>query len=194
MTGKPASSAPNPATALAASSIQARRRNSRHSNAPMRRKPRAIRRSRNTAAHAARAKSIATRRARRHAARTPDFILGAGLGGFARSGLAVAVSDAIQGFDLSEIGVHRLEFLPQALDVAIDGAVVDIDVLAIGAVHQLVAALDVAGPGRERFQDQEFGHGQIDALAFPAALVAARIERQLAALDHRLGRGLAAAA
>src|SRR5580658_36508 len=52
------------------------------------------------------------------------------------SAVAVAISDAIEGFDLREFLVDRLEFLAQPFDVAVDGAVVDIDVLAIGAVHE----------------------------------------------------------
>src|SRR5690242_3885496 len=67
------------------------------------------------------------------------------------SAVAVAISDAIKRFDLREARVYGLEFLTQALDVAVDGAIVDIDVLAIGAVHELVAALHMAGAQRQRF-------------------------------------------
>src|SRR5690349_12245823 len=59
--------------------------------------------------------------------------------------VAVAVSDAIERLDQREVVVDRLELLPEPLDVAVDRPVVDIDVLAVGGVHQLVAALDVAG-------------------------------------------------
>src|SRR5271156_3730044 len=69
--------------------------------------------------------------------------------------VAVAISDAIEGFDLREFLIDRLELLAQPLDVAVDSAVVDIDVLAIGAVHELIAALHVAGAKGERLQDQE---------------------------------------
>src|SRR5215472_12171578 len=75
----------------------------------------------------------------------------------ASSAIAVTVSDAIQRLDLLEIVVHDLELLAQPLDVAVDGAIIDIDVLAIGGVHQLVAALDMAGTRRERLQDQKLG-------------------------------------
>src|SRR3954453_23094808 len=44
--------------------------------------------------------------------------------------VAVTISDAIERLDLREVVVDRLELLPQALDVAVDRAVVDIDVLA----------------------------------------------------------------
>src|SRR4051794_21811171 len=89
--------------------------------------------------------------------------------------VAVAISDAIQRLDLREVVVDDLELLAQPLDVAVDGAVVDIDVLAVGGVHQLVAALDVAGAQRERLQDQELGDGQLDRGALPGAQVARRV-------------------
>ncbi len=56
-----------------------------------------------------------------------------------RSVFPVAVSYAVQGFDFIEFGIDRLEFSAQAFDVAVDGAVVDIDILAVGCIHQLVA-------------------------------------------------------
>src|SRR5690348_5069853 len=69
--------------------------------------------------------------------------------------VAVAISDAIKRLDLREVVVDRLELLAQPFDVAVDGTVVDVDVLAVVGVHQLVAALDMAGPERERFEDEE---------------------------------------
>jgi len=42
-------------------------------------------------------------------------------------GFLEAVSDAVERFDHLEIVVHHLELLAQPLDVAVDGAVVDID-------------------------------------------------------------------
>src|SRR5665213_1668673 len=107
----------------------------------------------------------------------------------AGSVIAVTISNAIQGFDLRELGIDHLELLAQTLDVAVDGAVVDIDVLAVSTVHQLVATLDVAGPHGERFEDQKLGYREIDILAAPGALMPSRIERQIAALDDRLGFG-----
>src|SRR5437879_8160466 len=67
------------------------------------------------------------------------------LGWRPRSGFAVAVSDAIEGFDRVEIGVHVSEFLAHALDVAVDGSVIHIDLIVVGRVHQVVAALHEAG-------------------------------------------------
>ncbi len=65
--------------------------------------------------------------------------------------------------------------------MAVDGAVIDVDVLAVGGIDELVAALDHAGPGRERLDQQELGHRELDGLAVPGALVLGLVERQLAA-------------
>src|SRR6478672_8450582 len=56
-----------------------------------------------------------------------------------RSGFLETVADPIQGFDHLEIVVHHLEFLAQPLDVAVDGTIVDIDLVIIGRIHQRVA-------------------------------------------------------
>src|SRR5258708_27266897 len=69
-----------------------------------------------------------------------------GAGGCCASAISVTIDDAIKGFDLAKAGIDRLELLSQPLDVAVDGAVIDIDVLAIGAVHELVPAFHVARP------------------------------------------------
>src|SRR5579859_3658979 len=95
------------------------------------------------------------------------------------SGFFVSVTNAIEGLDMAEIVVDHLEFLPKPLDVAVDGAIVDVDVLTIGRIHQLVAVLDVAGPCGKRFQDQELGHRELDLAAAPGAEMPARVEQQL---------------
>src|SRR5438105_8632859 len=107
-------------------------------------------------------------------------------GGFG-SAVTISIADAIEGFDLRELRIHVLKLLAQALDVAVDRPVVDINVLAIGGIHQLVAVFDVAGALRQRFEDQELGHRQFDRSAAPAALMARRVEGHLAAYDDRLG-------
>src|SRR3546814_13317811 len=63
--------------------------------------------------------------------------------------------------------IDGAEFTAQALDVAVDRAVVDVDVLAVGRIHQLVAALHHARAQRHGFEDQEFGDGQRHRLAVP---------------------------
>src|ERR1700761_4464341 len=97
-----------------------------------------------------------------------------------------AVADAVERFDHLEIVVDHLELLAQPLDVAVDGAVVDIDLVVIGRIHQRVAALHHAGTGRERLQDQEFGDGQGHRLVLPGASVALGIHPEQAAVE-RLG-------
>ncbi len=57
----------------------------------------------------------------------------------------------------SKLVVNLLEFLAQALDVAVDRAVVNINLIIIGRVHQGIAALDDAGTLGEGLQDQKFG-------------------------------------
>ncbi len=75
----------------------------------------------------------------------PPFRLGCGLRSTADQDLAVAVADAIQGLDGVELGIDLAELLAHPLDVAVDGAVVDIDLIVVGGVHQVVAALHEAG-------------------------------------------------
>src|SRR3981189_2202090 len=65
-----------------------------------------------------------------------------------KSGFLEAVAHTVQGFDHLEIVVHDLELLAQPLDVAVDGAIVDIDLIVIGRATQGVAAFHDAGtPG-----------------------------------------------
>src|SRR3954452_24097698 len=71
-------------------------------------------------------------------------------GGARASGFLEAGADAVGRLRQPDLVVADLELLAQPLDVAVDGAVVDIDLVVIGGVHQRVAALHHAGPGRER--------------------------------------------
>src|SRR5712691_792663 len=80
--------------------------------------------------------------------------------GPSRSGLLEPVADAVECLDHVERFVDRLELLAQPLDVAVDRAVVDIDLIVVGGVHQRVATLDHARPARQRLQDQELGDRQ----------------------------------
>src|SRR3984893_8255907 len=113
---------------------------------------------------------------------------GAGFG----SAVAVSIADAIEGFDLRELRIHALEFLAQALDVAVDRPVIYINVFAISRIHQLVAVLDMTRALRQRFQDQELRYRQFDVRTAPAALMARRVEGHLAAHDDRLGLAILA--
>ena len=52
----------------------------------------------------------------------------------ARLAHVVSVPDAVKSFDLREIFVNVSELAAKAFDVAVDGAVVNIYILAIGGV------------------------------------------------------------
>src|SRR5262245_29577063 len=71
-----------------------------------------------------------------------------------RSDLLETVTDAVQRLDHVEGVVDGLELLAQALDVAVDGPVVDVDLVVVGRIHQGVAAFDHAGAARQRLQDE----------------------------------------
>src|SRR5438552_17766324 len=107
-------------------------------------------------------------------------------GAAAGSTVAVSIPDAIECFDLREIRIDVLKFLAQALDVTVDRPVVDVDVLAVGRIHQLIAVFDVPRTMREGFEDQKLGHGQLDMFTLPGAQMPCRIENQLAPHDDRL--------
>src|SRR5260370_25467563 len=57
-----------------------------------------------------------------------------------KSDLLEAIAHSVQGFYHFEIVVHDLEFLAQPLDVAVDGSIVDIDLVVGGRVHQGVSS------------------------------------------------------
>src|SRR5690606_205091 len=111
-----------------------------------------------------------------------------------RSGSAVAVSDAIERFDLSEFGINRLELSSEPFDVAVDRAVVDVDVLAVCGIHELVAALHIARPYGEGPEEQKFRDGQRNRLAVPTAEMTSAVEQQLSANDRLVARLVAAGA
>ena len=58
----------------------------------------------------------------------------------------------------------------------VDGAIVDVDVLAVGHIHQLIAGLHVSQALDQRLEDQELGHGQRDVVRLPQALMLDRVE------------------
>src|SRR4051794_28409255 len=95
------------------------------------------------------------------------------------------VSDAIEGLDSIEGRVTGAEFAANALYVAVDGAVVDINVILIGNVEELVARLHHSRTLRESLEDQEFGDGQRHLAAVPQNLVPRRIHDQPPALEQR---------
>src|ERR1700730_12891016 len=94
-----------------------------------------------------------------------------------------AIADPVQGLNHIEFAVGRLEPLAQTFDVAVDGAVVDIDLIVVGHVHQGVPAPDHAWTADQRLQDPEFSDRQSDGLVLPGAAVALRIHAKVTALD-----------
>lgn len=60
--------------------------------------------------------------------------------------LSEAVPHAIERLDHIELVVDRLELLAKALDVAVDRAIVHVDLLVIGRIHQRIAAFNDARP------------------------------------------------
>src|SRR4051794_25715388 len=69
--------------------------------------------------------------------------------------LSKAVPDPIERLDRLELRIGGAELAPQPFDVAVDGTIVDIDVVLIGDVHQLVPRFHHAGPLRQRLEDHE---------------------------------------
>src|SRR6185437_5362644 len=99
--------------------------------------------------------------------------------------LVESIADAIEGLDCIEFGVDASKLASDALDVAVDGSVVDIDVLVIGHIEQLVARFHDAGALRERLEDQEFGDGEAHVLTVPSDLVPSRVHHQAPAFERR---------
>ena len=73
--------------------------------------------------------------------------------------------------------------------MAVNRAVIHIDILAISGINQLVAVLHHAGAQRERLHQQEFRDGQLHLFALPQAGVFRLIQHQIAAPQHATGRG-----
>src|SRR5690606_6418527 len=92
--------------------------------------------------------------------------------------LLAAIADAVEGLDHLEIVVHGLDLLARPFDVAVDGAVVHIDLVVIGGVHQRVARLDHARAQRQCLQDEEFGDRQGHPLPLPGAGMALLVHHQ----------------
>src|SRR5215204_1341837 len=102
----------------------------------------------------------------------------------AASHLLEAITDAIERLDHVEVIIGLFKFLAQALDMAVDGTVVDIDLIVVSRIHESVAAFHHTGAARQRLQDQEFGDGKRDRLVLPGAGVALRVHTQQSAFQH----------
>src|ERR1700747_2027762 len=105
-----------------------------------------------------------------------------------RSRLLETIADAVERRNHVEGIVDALELLSQALNVTVNGAVVDIDLVVVGRIHESVAALDHPWSGCQRLQDQEFSDRERHRLGLPRADMSFRIHPQLATFQH-LGVG-----
>src|SRR3977135_3149889 len=83
-----------------------------------------------------------------------------------------AVPGSVQRLNHIKFGIGTPEFLAQAFDVAVHVAILDIDLLVVGRVHQGVTTLDPPRTGDERLQDAEFGERQGDGSVLPDAAMA----------------------
>src|ERR1044072_2169623 len=106
-------------------------------------------------ASTARAKML-TARMRWRSIQRPDHLRSRSLSSL----LGKTIAHAVESLDRLELAVRRPELAPQALDVAVDGPIVDIDVVLISDVHELVARFDHSGPLRKRPEDHQFGDGE----------------------------------
>src|SRR6185503_2721963 len=96
------------------------------------------------------------------------------------------VAGAALGPDEFRPGGVELDLAPQAQDLDVDGAIVDLRVVHPRKREQLVAREDALRRRKERREDAEFAVGEIDRLAFRAF--------QLAQADIQLPAGEAVGA
>src|SRR5205085_12579276 len=105
-----------------------------------------------------------------------------------QSGLLEAVAYAIKRLDHLVIVIHHLELLAQSFDVAVDRAIIDIDLIVVGGVHQRIAAFHHARARRQCLQDQKFRDCQRYRLVLPGAGMTLGIHAQQSTVE-RLGVG-----
>src|ERR1700692_637772 len=77
----------------------------------------------------------------------------------------------IECIDHVEAAVYYPEFLAHSLDVAINGSFVDMDIIAIGNIHQCVATFYHSWAAREQLQKKKLGDRQRDRFAHPRTSV-----------------------
>src|SRR3546814_20198901 len=79
--------------------------------------------------------------------------------------LGKTVAHAVKRLDRDEIFVDGPEFATKALDVAVDGTIVDIDVVRIAYVSPLVAPFDADAASPARLEATEFRNDMAQRLA-----------------------------
>jgi len=86
--------------------------------------------------------------------------------------------------DQKGIGRVALDFLAEAEDVDVDGAVGDGAVLAPYGVQQLLAAEDYPGTAHQKLQQAKLGGGECERHAIHANLAAGAVELNPAGFEH----------
>src|ERR1700737_2695272 len=99
------------------------------------------------------------------------------------------VTHSIKRFDHVKALVDGPKPVPQPLDVAINGALVNIELLIVRSAQERVATLNCIGSTRERLEDQELCDCQRYRVTFPSTRLAFRIHIQMAARE-RSGRAI----
>src|ERR1700730_19382372 len=70
--------------------------------------------------------------------------------------------------------------------MAVDGAVLDVDLIIVGSIHQRVSALENTRTQRESLQNQKLSDRKQDGFIFPCACVTFRVHSEAPVLQ-RLG-------
>ena len=92
------------------------------------------------------------------------------------------VTNAVYGFDHVEVRINGLDSPTDPLDMAVDGPVINVDMLTKGCVHELVSAFNVAGIFSQRLKKLKFRHRQVNALPLPRAFMAVLIKDKIPSL------------
>src|SRR5947208_17158585 len=74
------------------------------------------------------------------------------------------VAKAGDGLDRDAGFAARLQLLAQALDVRVDGVIVDVRQVAPDLLQELCPGQDAARVGRQQGEEVELGHGELDLL------------------------------
>ena len=83
------------------------------------------------------------------------------------------------------------ELCPQSLDMAIDRAIIHIDTLSIGGIHELIAGLHMAWTVRQRLDEEKLGHRQWHFTTAPRTEVPIRVKHKVTSNERFFTRGLA---
>src|SRR3981081_73694 len=125
--------------------------------------------------------TIPQTRRRRHSGRRNKFGEGAGLIRYE------AIPDPRDRVDEVWLFGVALDLLAQAVDVSVDGARLDLDLVAPHLAEQLAAAPPLAGLRGQQRQEIELGQRQGDFLTLAPHLAAVHVDDEAWELEARLG-------